>query len=551
MRSKTDPTLPPMSGVRWTVAALLFFATTVNYLDRQIYALLVPKFEGDLRLGPLDLAFINVCFLLPYGFGMVFVGRFLDRVGVKKGLGVTFMLWNLASMAHALVGNLGSFAFVRALLGVGEAGNFPGCTKAVSEWFPKKERATAFGIFNSGSNIGFVLASVATPFLTEALHWGWQACFAVLGGIGVVWIFFWSRLYHRPAEHSKVSAAELAHIESDDDPPAETFTYAQVLGMRPLWGVAVTKALTEAPWWLYITWLPKFLTDQYHLPPAFMALAIPPVFLLADVGAVGGGWLSSTLIKRGWSVGRARKTAMTVCGVCALPIMFVGLMPASMVGVAVALIALGASAHQGWSSNVYTLLSDTLPKGAVGMAVGVITAVGVTGAAAFQFFIGASVQAGSYAPPFILAGTLYLVGVLVFHLIVPKVEPVRPGKPVNMVWIGVLAACLLGGLLTIQYVTSKPPYADMAAYEAHRAAEIKVDGGVATLGPKAKVGWMDARWVGWSVPGQSTPAKVELVKFDAHGHPFVEGNGDKADKYVGPSLDVVRQELGPRPPDKN
>lgn len=538
-----DPVAPPaataairMTRVRWTICALLFFATTINYLDRQLFSLLVPFFEDDLRLGPTDLALINVSFLLAYGFGMVFVGRLIDRIGVRKGLGSSFLLWNLASIGHALVGSLGGFAAIRFLLGLGESGNFPAAVKTVAEWFPKKERALATGWFNCGSNVGAILAPLLAVGVAQSL--GWRMCFLLLGGMGVVWIVFWNLLYRAPEAHPKLSEGELAYIRSDPPEAVERVTYPQLFGMRPMVAVAVAKFFSDAPWWFYLTWLPKFLTDQFHLKPIFMAYAIPVVFVAADLGAIGGGWLSCRLLRSGRSVGAARKTAMLVCALAALPVVLVGQLVGrpDVAGIpsvyfAVAILALAASAHQGWSSNLYTLVSDTLPKSAIAMAVGVATACAVVGAAAFQLFVGRSVQVtGSYTGPFLLAGCLYLVALLALHLILPKVEPAVPRKQVPLPLIALGGLCALAALAGLQFSLDRPRYASLADYERLRSAEIQA-AGAPVEGPSARVGWMSARWMLWRT---AKGPKAELVKFDQAGRPFVEAKGASAAKYAGP-----------------
>ena len=525
-----------LSKYRWTIAALLFFATTVNYLDRQIFSLLVPKFEGDLKLGPLDLALINVAFLLCYGFGMVFIGAVIDKLGTKRGFAITFLLWNLASIAHGFVSSMGQFVVIRSFLGLGEAGNFPSVTKAINEWFPKTERATAIGIVNSGTNIGFVLASIGVPLLVDKAGLHWQHCFMILGGIGVIWIFFWRTMYSSPGEHGKVHETELAHIQSDPPEAHEKVSYAELFGMKQLYGVAVAKGLTDAPWYFYLTWLPKFLTDQFHLPGTFMALALPPIYLLADVGAIGGGWLSSHFLKRGMDTTQARKRAMLICACCAIPVSSVGLLTQSGpsgIYIAIGLMCLAAAAHQGWSSNIYTLITDTIPKPAVGMAVGVATMFGTVGGAAFQFFVGSSVQSGSYAAPFLLAGTLYLIGLLAMHLILPKIEMAKVGKKASIPAVVAGVIVLLSGLGVFQYMMNVPPYKDLADYKAHRAEKIKMSGATVTDGPEAKVNWMDAKWLIWR--GSDGKVKAELIKFDSHGHPFVDDKGTEAGKYKGPT----------------
>ncbi len=526
-----------VTRVRWTICALLFFATTINYFDRQLFSILVPFFENDLRLGPVDLALINVSFLLAYGAGMVFVGRWIDRVGVKRGLGTSFLVWNLASVGHALVGSLGGFAAIRFLLGLGESGNFPASVRTVAEWFPKKERALAAGWFNAGSNVGAILAPLLAVGIAETL--GWRACFMLLGGLGLVWLWFWMRLYRAPARHPGVSPSELAYIQQDPPESTGKLSVGEVFGMRPVYALSVAKFFTDAPWWFYLTWLPKFLSDGFRLSPGFMALAIPVVFIVADFGSVGGGWLSSRLLARGFSVGRARKTAMLVCAVSALPVSLVGGLvkgPAVLgippVYVAVALISLAASAHQGWSCNLYTLVSDTLPRAAVSTTVGIQTAFAVVGAALFQIFVGHSVAEGSYAPPFLLAGTLYLIGLLALHLLLPRVEPVTPRRKVSGFAIACGVAVLLGSLVWLQLVLNKPKYESLGDYEAKRAVELKAIS-PPVEGPRAKVGWMGARWVYWRTSKGPTN---ELVKFDRDGRPIVEPDGSNAKGYSGPSI---------------
>ena len=525
-----------MTRVRWTVCALLFAATTINYLDRQLFSLLVPFFEDDLRLGPVDLALINVSFLLAYGFGMVFVGRWIDRVGVRRGLGASFLVWNLASVGHALVGSLAGFAAIRFLLGVGESGNFPASVRTVSEWFPRSERALATGWFNAGSNVGAILAPLLAIKLADAA--GWRVCFLLLGGIGAVWLLFWRRLYRCPEEHPGVSPEELAHVRQDPPESTVTLSVGEVFGMRPVHGVSIAKFFSDAPWWFYLTWLPKFLTDEFKLTPTFMALALPVVFIVADVGAVGGGWLSSRLLAKGYDVGHARKKAMLVCALCALPVALVGhLVDVPTVGgipsvyPAVVLLSLAAAAHQGWSSNLYTLVSDTLPRPAVATSVGIMTVFGVVGGALFQLFVGRSVAAGSYAAPFALAGCLYLVGLLALHLILPRVEPAVPRRRVPGPMIALGGVALLASVATLQVVLNRPKYASLSDYEAKRAGEIKAIA-VPVEGPSDKVGWMDARWLVWRTPGGD---KAELVKLDRDARPVIEPKGAQAKGYVGPA----------------
>jgi ACS family hexuronate transporter-like MFS transporter len=540
------PLAGPLTRFRWTICALIFFAVTVNYLDRQLFSLLVPFFEDELRLGPLDLALINVSFIVPYGLGMIFVGRFVDRIGIGRGLGSMFLLWNLASIAHGVVGSLTGFMGIRFLLGVGESGMFPSAIKTMTEWFPVKERSFATGLFNAGSNVGAMLAPLLGVAIAAA--YGWRTCFFVTGGVGLIWIFFWRRLYRSPEVHPKVSAAELAHIRSDHEEPTPELSYSRLFGIRPLYPLGVAKALTDAPWWLYLTWMPKFLVDQFHVTPAFMALAIPVIYLVADVGSVAGGWLSSTLIHRGKSVGSARKLAMLVCALAVVPVTSVGFLVdhAPLLGIpcvywAVAIVALAAGAHQGWSCNLFTLVSDTVPKNGIAMAVGAVNGFAMVGVAAMQLFVGRSVQlTSSYTLPFIVAGSLYLVALAIIQIFMPRVERVAPTRSAKMPLVIAGAVAVLVGLALLQFELNRPPYASFTDYVATRAAELKAPA-TPEEGPAAQVGWMSARWYRWD-PAGGKP-KLELVKLDSRGKPYIESKGVGAARYKGPTLAEVQRSL--------
>lgn len=537
--------------VRWTICGLLFAATTINYLDRQLFSLLVPFFENELKIGPVDLALINASFLLAYGFSMVFVGQLIDRIGTKKGLGWGFLVWNIAAAAHALVTGFPGFIAARFMLGVGEAANFPASVRSVADWFPKKERAYATGWFNSGSNIGAILAPLMAVFVANLF--GWRAAFLSLGSIGLVWILFWVKLYHQPREHPKISSQELEHIESDQEPLGEPISYRELFGMRPLYAIAMGKFFSDAPWWFYLTWLPKFLTDQFKVDKVWMGYAVAVVYLIADGGSIFGGWLSSNLIKRGKSVGYARKTAMLTVACCAAPVMIVGQLVGvpSVFGiptifVALALVSIAAGAHQGWSCNIFTLVSDTMPKRAVPATVGVITLFGAIGSALMQVVIGVWVQkTSSYTLPFILAGTFYFLALACVHGIMPTVEPTQPKRKVS---VAAIVAGALGMLLLFggtNYFLNRPPYTSMDDYLAKRGPEVKATAGP-SLGPDASVGWMHAKWVLWQTePGKS---KVELIKFDRDERPIVEAKGIKATNYKGPTMDQVLATTTPPAP---
>ncbi len=531
-----------LSGYRWVVCALIFFATTVNYLDRQLFSLMVPFFEDDLKIGPIDLALINVSFILPYGLSMMFVGRVIDRVGIKRGLGGAFILWNIASMAHASVRSLTGFMSARFLLGIGESGMFPAAVKTMTDWFPKKERALATGYFNSGSNMGALLAPLLGVAVASAF--GWRTCFVLVGGVGIVWIYFWNKMYTSPEKHPKVSAEELAHIQSDPNEITERISIQQLFAIKPLYALVFAKAISDAPWWFYLTWMPKFLVDQFGLSPKFMAIAIPVIYIIADVGSIAGGWMSSTLIKRGMEVGPARKWTMLTCAIAVTPVMLVGALvnTPTVLGIAsvywvILIVSLAAGAHQGWSSNFFTVISDTVPKSAIAMAVGVINGFGMVGAAAFQFLVGRSVQMfNSYTLPFVVAGTLYFIALTAIHLFVPKQEAFNPLKRANMFPVCFGGLVILAGLAKLQYEVNKPPYLSLADYEVVRKEQLKSPTRV-YVGPKAKVGWMDARWYYWGL--KEKPGKIELVKIDTQGRPFVEPKGAAAARYKGPKAEEV------------
>lgn len=536
----------PATGFRWTICALIFFATTVNYLDRQIFSNLVPFFENDLKLGPTDLALINIGFILPYGLSMMFIGRLIDRIGIKKGLGIAFVVWNFACIAHAFVRSLTGFIGIRFTLGIGEAGMFPAAVKTMTEWFPKRERALATGYFNAGANLGALLAPVLGVALATLI--GWRGCFMVIGFLGLVWLFFWHRLYRPVDQHPKVSESELEYIRSDSEPPVPSLSFAELFSIKPIYGLIVAKGLSDAPWWFYLTWMPKFLTDQFKLSTFFMAVALPVIYIVADLGSVAGGWLSSTLIQRGYSISHSRKLAMLVCALAVLPVMLVGwLVEAPMVlGIpnvflAVAIVALAAGAHQGWSSNLFTVISDTVPKAGIAMAVGVINGFGMVGATALQVFVGRSVQlTSSYTLPFIVAGSLYLIALFFLHIMIPTIEAKQPGKKANMALVSAGGLAVLAVLGWLQYEANKPPYVNLAAYYQKRPAEIKALP-QPKLGPVAEVGWMKSQWISWTLADGKK--KLELIKFDTAGRPFIESKGDQAKGYKGDPAKTVESKI--------
>jgi ACS family hexuronate transporter-like MFS transporter len=377
-----------------------------------------------------------------------------------------------------------------------------------------------------------------------AKAYGWQMAFEVLGAVGVVWLIFWFVLYRSPKDHPKLSESEYAYIHKDDTEFVERISYSQLFGMRPVYGLAIAKALTDGPWWFILLWLPKILVDQFHVSVDFMALALPVVYVIGDVGSVGGGWFSSALLKKGWSVNRARKAVMLGSAACVLPVSSVGFLvdrPAiagiSCVFWAVGILAIAAAAHQSWSSNLFTVISDTVPKNSMAMAVGAINGFAMVGVSAMQFFVGRMVQlTSSYTVPFMVAGCLYLVGFVFLHLFIPNIEPYPTVRRAKIPWVVAGTAAILVCLGYMLYATNRPPYFSVADYISIRQKELKATG-PPVEGPAAQVRWMQSRWYAWHLPTGKT--KLELVKLDTHGQPWIEEKGDKANKYVGPVLKEV------------
>lgn len=429
---------------RWIVCALLFFATTINYIDRQVLGLLKSTLQEQFAFSERDYAAIVFSFQFAYALGLLLAGRVMDKLGTRKGFALALIIWSIAAMAHGiadwfpnlqvpsllinppsfvlLTGAAAGFALARFVLGLGEAGNFPAAIKTVAEWFPKKERALATGIFNSGSNVGAIITPLVVPWI--ALHWGWQWAFIITGAIGLVWLLFWLPLYQSPEAHTRVTAVELAHIRSDPPESMTPIPWARLFPHRQTWAFALGKFMTDPIWWLYLFWIPDFLKRNHGLDLSAIGLPIVVIYLVADVGSIGGGWLSSTLLKRGWSVNRARKTAMLVCALAVVPIIFAA--QVKNLWLAVALVSLAAAAHQGWSANIFTIASDMFPKQAVGSVVGIGGMAGAIGGMLIALVVGEILETtGSYVPIFIIAGVTYLLALLLIHLLAPKLETAK------------------------------------------------------------------------------------------------------------------------------
>jgi MFS transporter, ACS family, hexuronate transporter len=411
--------------LRWYICGLLFFATTVNYVDRQVLGILKPVLERELGWSEKDFGWVVFAFQCAYAIMMPIAGRVIDWLGTRVGYAVAVVVWSLASMAHSIARVPMQFAMARFALGIGEAANFPAAVKTIADWFPKRERAFATGIFNSGSNIGAIVAPTLVPLVAASLGWRWA--FVVTGSLDLVWVAVWLAFFRPPREHKRLSSAELALIESDHvEEPRTKVPYLRLLTKRAAWAILIGKFLTDPVWWFYLYWLPGFLNKKYGLNLTQLGPPLIAIYLAADVGSVGGGWLSSRLLVRGWGVNAARKSAMLLCAVCVVPVSFLTFTGGNL-WLTVALIGLAAAAHQGWSANVYTLASDAFPRSTVGSVVGLGGLGGAAGgmlvAPAVGYWLDAS--HGKYGPLFFIAGTMYLIALAVIQLLVPKLERIE------------------------------------------------------------------------------------------------------------------------------
>ena len=393
--------------------ALLFGATTVNYVDRQVLGLLAPTLTRELHWTETDYAAIVSWFSVAYGLGLLVMGRVMDRIGVRAGLAIAVLVWSLAAMGHALVRTVAGFGVARALLGLGESGNFPAAVKAVAQWFPKSERALATGVFNAGSNVGVVVAALLVPPIALGLGWRWA--FLATGALDLIWLALWVALYREPARPPRLSDTERSG--------ADTMSWGSLIGRRQTWAFIVGKALTDPVWLFYLFWLPKFLDASFGGRLAGLAAPLVVIYVAADVGSITGGWMSGALIKRGWSVNRGRKTALLIAALCIVPTMFAP--AAGRLWVAVSIVSVAAGAHQWWSANLYTTVSDMFPREAVASVVGIGGCAGLFSAFGFQRLTGAILQAtgGNYAPIFAVLGLAYLGALALIHFLVPRLEP--------------------------------------------------------------------------------------------------------------------------------
>jgi len=404
---------------RWTICALLFFATTMNYVDRQILGLLAPTLEKSIGWNQAQYGYIVTAFQAAYAIGLLLMGRLMDWIGARAGYALSIGVWSLSAAAHALARTPLGFGVARFALGIGEAGNFPAAIKTVAEWFPKKERALATGIFNSGSNVGATITPLAVPWIVG--RYSWQGAFLATGLLSAIPIFFWIRMYRRPQEHPRLSVSELRYIQSDPIEPAVKIPWLRLLPHRQTWAFLIGKFLTDPIWWFFLFWLAKFLSSEYGLSLNRLSWPMVIIYNAASVGSILGGWLPARLLKAGWSLNRSRKTAMLVCALAVVPVVIATRV--HNLWVAVGLISLALAAHQGWSANIFTMVSDTFPQRAVASVVGIGGCGGAVGGMLIATFTGIVLQVtGSYVPMFVISGSVYAVALLIIHLLVPRLE---------------------------------------------------------------------------------------------------------------------------------
>lgn len=420
-----DPTQQSgkMTRYRWVVIGLLFFAVTVNYVHRSVLGVLKPLLDHELGWTQKDYGWMVTAFQASYAAGYLLAGRLFDRIGTRLGFLIAVTLWSLAAVAHAGAQSILGFNVVRSCLGLAEGGCFPGAIKAVTDWFPKEQRALATGIFNAGSSLGAITCPLVVPWL--AARWGWRGAFIATGALGFIWVLAWAWLYQAPEKHPRVSPAELAYIRKDPVEPEASIPWVDLVGHRQVWGFMIGMMASAPVWWFYIFWAPDFLNKRFALNLTQSSLPLMTIFFVSGFGGVLGGWLSSALLRRGWSANVARKTAMLICSLCVLPVFATPLMPT--VWPAVALVTLAAAAHCGYAANLYTLVSDTVPRQAVSSVVGI---GGMAGSLAGMLFAQIVARVldfthNNYFVPFALAATAYLLALGCIHLLMPRLEPMR------------------------------------------------------------------------------------------------------------------------------
>jgi ACS family hexuronate transporter-like MFS transporter len=412
-----------IGNYRWRIVVLLFFATTINYIDRQVLGILAPQLTLEFGWSESDYGFIIMAFQAAYAIGLISMGTLLDRIGTRLGFIIAMSMWSLAGMFHAAANSVFSFAVARFSLGIGQAANFPAAIKTVAEWFPKKERALATGIFNSGPNIGAILTPLLIPII--ALKWSWQSAFIITGALGFVWLLFWIPMYRKPESQKLLSEVERNYILQDDREPETTkLPWKSIISYKQTWGICLARFLTDPIWWFFLYWLPKFLNSNYNINLTNIGLPLIVIYVVSIGGSIFGGWMSSFLINRGKNPVTARKQTIFFLALLVVPIFFTSF--TSSVWVAVMLISMATFAHQGYAANIFTIVSDIYPKNAVGSVVGLSGFAGAIGGVLFSAAVGLILEiTGSYYIIFGIASVAYLLCWLSLHLLVPNNQVIK------------------------------------------------------------------------------------------------------------------------------
>jgi MFS transporter, ACS family, hexuronate transporter len=409
---------------RWRIVALLFFATTINYIDRQIIGILKPFISEELGWSESDYGYIVAAFQVAYALGLISTGRFIDKLGTRRGYVWAMVIWSLAGMAHAAARTVFGFMAARFTLGIGQAANFPAAVKAVAEWFPKKERAFANGLFNAGSNFGAIIAPIIVSAITIAM--GWKLAFIITGALGFIWVVFWLASYRVPEHHPKLKKDEYQYIVQDKDEAmhGSSIKWLQLLKHKQTYALCSTRFISDWVWWFFLFWVPDFLNKTYGVNITEVVLPLIIIYVISIIGGISGGWLSSRFIQMGKSVDFARKSAILICAFVVMPVVLV--YQVHNLWVSVALIALATAGHQGWAANMFTLVSDIYPKNAVGSVVGLIGFTGAVGGALSATFIGLLLEStGSYFLIFLFAASVYLVNWVIIKIFIKEIKQIE------------------------------------------------------------------------------------------------------------------------------
>src|SRR5579863_9444540 len=410
----------PLGRVRWTICAMLFVATSINYMDRQVIAILKPTLEHSIGMTEVSYGYIVDAFQIAYAIGLLAAGRLIDKLGTRIGYMLVMAVWSLSAMGHALASTVMEFGFARFFLGLGESGNFPAAIKTVAEWFPRSERSLATGIFNSGANVGAILAPAIVPWMT--LRWGWHAAFLSTGIFSVLWILWWLKYYRKPADHATLTAEELKYIYQEAaENMGPAMPWSRLLRCRQTWAFSIAKFLTDPIWYFYLFWLPSYFSAKFNLNLSHLGLPLIIVYNVSAIGSIGGGWLPAPFRRIGLSANYARLAAMLLCACLVVPIYAAS--GVKSVWAAIALISMAAGAHQGWSANLFTTSSDMFPRSAVGSVVGIGGMAGSFGSAMFAFFAGHVLQlTHSYSTLFGIASSAYLLALVALYMLAPGLK---------------------------------------------------------------------------------------------------------------------------------